>query len=151
MRKTLLLLTMLLSALQVGAITLTRVSVHDPSVVYEPSSKLYYIFGTHRGLARSNNMMNWSSASFTFGLANDAGKVTSTTASNANSTGNTFSRFFQKLCVILQPIIRYNRVEDNNIHNNEESFTTTNSDAVRHSERGNLTDSCQRARPKCRL
>ena len=87
---------MLLSALQVGAITLTRVSVHDPSVVYEPSSKLYYIFGTHRGLARSNNMMNWSSASFTFGLANDAGKVTSTTASNANSTGNTFSRFFQK-------------------------------------------------------
>ena len=40
-------------------------------------------------------MMSWSSASYTLGLVNDAGKVTSTTASNANSTGNTFSRFFK--------------------------------------------------------
>lgn len=84
-----------MAVIQAGAITLTRVSVHDPSVVYEPSSKYYYIFGTHRGLARTMNMMSWSSASYTLGLVNDAGKVTSTTASNANSTGNTFSRFFK--------------------------------------------------------
>ena len=86
---------LLLAVIQAGAITLTRVSVHDPSVVYEPSSKYYYIFGTHRGLARTMNMMSWSSATYTLGLVNDAGKVTSTTASNANSTGNTFSRFFK--------------------------------------------------------
>ena len=84
-----------MAVIQAGAITLTRVSVHDPSVVYEPSSKYYYIFGTHRGLARTMNMMSWSSATYTLGLVNDAGKVTSTTASNANSTGNTFSRFFK--------------------------------------------------------
>ena len=95
MKKTLLLLTWMMAVIQAGAITLTRVSVHDPSVVYEPSSKYYYIFGTHRGLARTMNMMSWSSASYTLGLVNDAGKVTSTTASNANSTGNTFSRFFK--------------------------------------------------------
>ena len=95
MKKTLLLLTWMMAVIQAGAITLTRVSVHDPSVVYEPSSKYYYIFGTHRGLARTMNMMSWSSATYTLGLVNDAGKVTSTTASNANSTGNTFSRFFK--------------------------------------------------------
>ena len=95
MKKTLLLLTWMMAVIQAGAITLTRVSVHDPSVVYEPSSKYYYIFGTHRGLARTINMMSWSSATYTLGLVNDAGKVTSTTASNANSTGNTFSRFFK--------------------------------------------------------
>ena len=95
MKKTLLLLTWMMAVIQAGAITLTRVSVHDPSVVYEPSSKYYYIFGTHRGLARTMNMMSWSSATYTLGLVNDAGKVTSKTASNANSTGNTFSRFFK--------------------------------------------------------
>ena len=39
---------------------LSRVSVHDPSVVYEPSSWSYYIFGSHRAVAKSPNMMTWS-------------------------------------------------------------------------------------------
>ena len=39
---------------------LTRVSVHDPSVVWEPSSWSYYIFGSHRAAAKSPNMMTWS-------------------------------------------------------------------------------------------
>ena len=39
---------------------LSRVSVHDPSVVYEPSSWSYYIFGSHRAVAKSVNMMTWS-------------------------------------------------------------------------------------------
>lgn len=59
----------MMAVIQAGAITLTRVSVHDPSVVYEPSSKYYYIFGTHRGLARTMNMMSWSSASYKIGRA----------------------------------------------------------------------------------
>ena len=91
MKKALLLLTVILAAIQGGAISLTRVSVHDPSVVYEPTSKLYYIFGTHRGLARSKDMMVWSSTTYSFGLANEAGKVTTT----LTSTGKDFSKFFK--------------------------------------------------------
>ena len=91
MKKALLLLTTILAAIQGGAISLTRVSVHDPSVVYEPTSKLYYIFGTHRGLARSKDMMVWSSTTYSFGLANEAGKVTTT----LTSTGKDFSKFFK--------------------------------------------------------
>ena len=39
---------------------LSRVSVHDPSVVYDPSSWSYYVFGSHRAVAKSTNMMTWS-------------------------------------------------------------------------------------------
>ena len=39
---------------------LSRVSVHDPSVVYDPSSWSYYIFGSHRAVAKSPNMMTWT-------------------------------------------------------------------------------------------
>jgi arabinan endo-1,5-alpha-L-arabinosidase len=45
-------------------VTKRRVSVHDPSVVYEPSTKRYYIFGSHRGMAYTTDMRNWSNASF---------------------------------------------------------------------------------------
>jgi len=34
--------------------------VHDPSVVWDPSSQYYYIFGSHRGVAKSNDMMKWT-------------------------------------------------------------------------------------------
>ena len=95
MKKTLLLLTWMMAVIQAGAITLNRVSVHDPSVVYDPSTKYYYIFGTHRGLARSMNMMSWASVSYTFGLADESGTITSRMSNTTNSTGNTFSKFFQ--------------------------------------------------------
>ena len=36
------------------------VSVHDPSVVYEPQSKRYYIFGTHHACAWTTNMRSWT-------------------------------------------------------------------------------------------
>ena len=49
----------LLLPVTVAAYQLTRVSVHDPSVVYEPVSKYYYIFGSHRGVAKSADMMKW--------------------------------------------------------------------------------------------
>ena len=39
---------------------LQRVSVHDPSVVFDPSTSQYYIFGSHRASARSNNLMTWT-------------------------------------------------------------------------------------------
>ncbi len=44
-----------------GPEALKRVSVHDPSVVWDPSTSNYYIFGSHRAAARSTNMMTWVS------------------------------------------------------------------------------------------
>ena len=37
-----------------------RQSVHDPSVVYEPTSKRYYIFGSHRAQAYTTDLQNWT-------------------------------------------------------------------------------------------
>jgi len=39
----------------------TPVSVHDPSVVWEPKTKRYYIFGSHRAVAWSKDLQNWTS------------------------------------------------------------------------------------------
>lgn len=59
MKRTLLYIMALLLPMTVAAYQLTRVSVHDPSVVYDPVSKYYYIFGSHRGVAKSADMMKW--------------------------------------------------------------------------------------------
>lgn len=37
-----------------------RQSVHDPSVVYEPNSQRYYIFGSHRAQAYTTDLQNWT-------------------------------------------------------------------------------------------
>jgi arabinan endo-1,5-alpha-L-arabinosidase len=60
MKRTLLYIMALLLPVTVAAYQLTRVSVHDPSVVYDPVSKYYYIFGSHRGVAKSADMMKWA-------------------------------------------------------------------------------------------
>lgn len=39
---------------------LGHVTVHDPSITYDPVSKNYYIYGTHRGTAKSADLQNWS-------------------------------------------------------------------------------------------
>lgn len=36
-----------------------RVSVHDPSVVKDPETGYYYIFGSHRAFAKSKDLMKW--------------------------------------------------------------------------------------------
>lgn len=38
----------------------SRVSVHDPSVVWDADSKQYYIFGSHRAQAKTNNLCDWT-------------------------------------------------------------------------------------------
>ena len=43
-----------------SAYTLKRVSVHDPSIVWEPASQTYYIFGSHRAAARTTDLMSWT-------------------------------------------------------------------------------------------
>ena len=42
------------------AYSLKRVSVHDPSIVWEPASQTYYIFGSHRAAAKTTDLMNWT-------------------------------------------------------------------------------------------
>ena len=49
----------LLLPVTAAAYSLSRVSVHDPSVVYDPASKYYYIFGSHRAVAKSADLMKW--------------------------------------------------------------------------------------------
>jgi len=64
------------------AYTLNRVSVHDPSVVWDPESKTYYIFGSHRDHAKSTDMMNWTKITVPFATAssnNAANTATFTT------------------------------------------------------------------------
>ena len=39
--------------------TYSNVSVHDPSVVYNPSDANYYIVGSHIGVAKSADLVNW--------------------------------------------------------------------------------------------
>ena len=37
-----------------------RISVHDPSVVYDQNSGRYYVFGSHREVAWSTDLQNWT-------------------------------------------------------------------------------------------
>ena len=46
--------------------TKSRVSVHDPSVVYEPNTKRYYIFGSHNAGAYTADFQNWTPANPTW-------------------------------------------------------------------------------------
>ena len=75
MRKYLFFLLALLP-LTVLAYTLNRVSVHDPSVVWDPETKTYYIFGSHRDHAKTTDMMNWTKITVPWATA------TSTNAAN---------------------------------------------------------------------
>ena len=59
MRKYLFFLLALLP-LSASAYELKRVSVHDPSIVWEPTSKTYYIFGSHRAAAKTSDLMSWT-------------------------------------------------------------------------------------------
>lgn len=45
-----------------------RVSVHDPSIVYNTENGRYYVFGSHRAWAMSKNLASW----VTFSLALDS-------------------------------------------------------------------------------
>ena len=40
--------------------TYGNVAVHDPSVVYNPSDTYYYIVGSHIGVAKSKDLVNWA-------------------------------------------------------------------------------------------
>ena len=61
MRKYLYILLSALVPMSAVAYTLKRVSVHDPSIVWEPASQTYYIFGSHRAAAKTTDLMSWTS------------------------------------------------------------------------------------------
>lgn len=56
-----------------------RVSVHDPSAVWDAASQHYYIFGSHRAQARTANLYQWSfiSPAIPWGTVGADGTVTS--------------------------------------------------------------------------
>ena len=62
-----------------GPSALKRVSVHDPSVVWDPTTSTYYIFGSHRAAAKCNNMMSWEAFTAPWATA------TSTNADNVDA------------------------------------------------------------------
>ena len=57
----LLLPSLLLFSFSAMAVSLKHVSVHDPSIVWEPASQTYYIFGSHRAAAKTTDLMSWTS------------------------------------------------------------------------------------------
>lgn len=38
----------------------SRVTVHDPSIVLDPSTNTYYIYGSHRAWASTKDLINWT-------------------------------------------------------------------------------------------
>ncbi len=77
MKKYLYILLSALVPMSAVAYTLNRVSVHDPSIVWEPVSQTYYIFGSHRASAKTTDMMNWTAFTAPWATA------TSTNATNS--------------------------------------------------------------------
>ena len=69
----------------VSAYTQARVSVHDPSVVWEPTTQTYYVFGSHQAWAKSTDLMNWSTVPVAWRTEASA-SVTCETAFNQNAT-----------------------------------------------------------------
>jgi arabinan endo-1,5-alpha-L-arabinosidase len=59
MKKKLFCLFAVLLTVSASAYDLKRVSVHDPSVVWNPTTQTYYIFGSHRAVAKSADLMSW--------------------------------------------------------------------------------------------
>ena len=46
--------------------------VSDPSVVWDPNSKTYYIFGSHRADAKSTDMINWTAVTVPWATASSS-------------------------------------------------------------------------------
>ena len=79
MRKYLYILLSALVPMSAVAYTLKRVSVHDPSIVWEPVSQTYYIFGSHRAAAKTTDLMSWTEFTAPWATA------TSSNASNSDA------------------------------------------------------------------
>ncbi len=70
-----------------------RVSVHDPSIVKDPETGMYYVFGSHKAWAKSEDLISWTN--FTTNvtteyktLFGDVWEKYSKTAANPDLNGN---------------------------------------------------------------
>lgn len=78
-----------------GTLTLTgnRISVHDPSIEYDPASGKYYIFGSHMAWASSKNLTSWTIVKNNINtnyasIFAQSGKWSALGSSNYNISGN---------------------------------------------------------------
>ena len=76
---------MIVMPASVFAYTQARISVHDPSVVWEPTTQTYYVFGSHQAWAKSTDLMNWSNVPVAWRTASTP-SVSCETAFNVNAT-----------------------------------------------------------------
>ena len=60
-------------------------SCHDPSVVYEPSSKRYYIFGSHLAQAYTTDLQNWTTFRAPWGAVQADGTIKTSNVTNAEA------------------------------------------------------------------
>lgn len=65
-----------------GTYDMQRVSVHDPSITWDPTTQKYYIFGSHRAQAYTKDLMNWNTMLAPWGQVKSNGSVTSGVANN---------------------------------------------------------------------
>ena len=77
--------------------TKRRVSVHDPSVVWDSvnTPHRYYIIGSHRGIATSTDMQNWQGSQESFARVNANG-TTTTLATTGNQMEANLRQIFQR-------------------------------------------------------
>ena len=76
---------------------LQRVSVHDPSIVWDPASNYYYVFGSHRAAAKSKNMMSWE--------AFQAPWATATSKNAANADAFTTPKVARLMISLSMPLL----------------------------------------------
>lgn len=62
--------------------SMSRVSVHDPSITWNSADQTYYIFGTHRAKAKSTDLKNWTGFQAPWGRVNANGTVTNDVANS---------------------------------------------------------------------
>ena len=87
MKKIFILFLLALLPIGMAAYTLGRVSVHDPSIVWDQNSRSYYIFGSHRGAAKTTDLMNWTAFTAPWGTtsSNNAANTEAFTTSQVTS------------------------------------------------------------------
>ncbi len=71
----------------------SRVSVHDPSIVYNETDEKYYVFGSHKAFALSSDLADWSTfttnVSFDFAdIFAESGEWSARGSSTYNISGN---------------------------------------------------------------
>ena len=66
-------------------VTKQTVSCHDPSVVYEPQSGRYYIFGSHLAQAYTADLQNWTAFRAPWGAVQADGTVKTQGVTNAEA------------------------------------------------------------------